>query len=335
MEKATAYGNAAAYPAIDPLVDLSLIASEYRADHWVGQAPTIFPGLEVVAIDAAPRLGSIEERPLAAGTIFAIRSAPIEVSYAPRGRGGVAAGHIAAHLTLVLLVEGGAHVSHRQRRCQLAAGDLCLIDEVQPFQLTGTSESRLLLLRLPRALVLGRCPDLENLTCLAMPGAESVVALLSQTMQFLYERGQELGETQQIAALNALIGMLAAAIDATSQTDTPPWRVQKACDYIELHLGDPQLCADLVATAQRISRRRLDQLLQMAMGQSITGLIWSRRLQRAAADLRDPRWRHAAIAQIAFSNGFEDAAHFARAFKRRFQRTPGQWRGDHAKAGQA
>ena len=70
----------------------------------------------------------------------------------------------------------------------------------------------------------------------------------------------------------------------------------------------------------------VDQLLHEAIGMSITGQIWSRRLDQAAADLRDPLRASAAAAQIAFANGFEDSAHFTRAFKRRFGQSPAQWR---------
>ena len=51
-----------------------------------------------------------------------------------------------------------------------------------------------------------------------------------------------------------------------------------------------------------------------------------RRLEQAAADLTDPRYQSRAVSQIAFANGFEDAAHFSRAFKGRFGRTPRDWR---------
>ena len=68
------------------------------------------------------------------------------------------------------------------------------------------------------------------------------------------------------------------------------------------------------------------QLMTNALGQSIAGHLWSRRLERAATDLRDPRRNGLSVAQIAFANGFEDAAHFTRAFKRRYAVTPGQWR---------
>ena len=82
----------------------------------------------------------------------------------------------------------------------------------------------------------------------------------------------------------------------------------------------------MVAQEQRISRRRLDQLMHEALGHSIASHLWNRRLEQAAADLRDFTRTGLSIAQIAFANGFEDAAHFTRAFKRRFTVTPGAWR---------
>jgi AraC-like DNA-binding protein len=62
------------------------------------------------------------------------------------------------------------------------------------------------------------------------------------------------------------------------------------------------------------------------VGNTIASRVWSLRLDQAANDLRDPHRADHSIAQIAFANGFEDAAHFTRAFKRRFSVTPGQWR---------
>ena len=90
----------------------------------------------------------------------------------------------------------------------------------------------------------------------------------------------------------------------------------------------PTITAEGVAMDQRISRRRLDQLMLQSFGHSIASHLWSRRLEQAAVDLRDPSRANQSIAQIAFANGFEDAAHFTRAFKRRFSQTPRQWRAD-------
>jgi len=57
-------------------------------------------------------------------------------------------------------------------------------------------------------------------------------------------------------------------------------------------------------------------------GCSITGQIWERRLEQAAIALRDAERASHTVAQIAFANRFEDAAHFTRAFKRRFGFSP-------------
>jgi AraC-like DNA-binding protein len=102
--------------------------------------------------------------------------------------------------------------------------------------------------------------------------------------------------------------------------------VRRALDYIEANLSVAGLTAESIAQDQRISRRRLDQLMHEICGHSIASHLWSRRLEQAAADLRDPVKIGLSVAQIAFANGFEDAAHFTRAFKKRFGSTPGQWR---------
>jgi AraC-like DNA-binding protein len=47
-----------------------------------------------------------------------------------------------------------------------------------------------------------------------------------------------------------------------------------------------------------------------------------RRLEKAAALLRDPHWRACKIADIAAESGFSDLSYFNRAFRRRFGGTP-------------
>jgi AraC-like DNA-binding protein len=63
-----------------------------------------------------------------------------------------------------------------------------------------------------------------------------------------------------------------------------------------------------------------------SLGTSLTAQIWMRRLTQAASDLLDPRFATKTVTQIAFGVGFEDAAHFARAFRRRYHCTPSEWR---------
>ncbi|MBU0555574.1 MAG: helix-turn-helix domain-containing protein [Alphaproteobacteria bacterium] len=306
---------------LSSVVDLSGVDRAKRADIWAGAAPNVFPGLSVQAIEANPSLGAIFHRRMGPGALFAISSAPAEVSYAPSG-----SPESHQFLTMMLQAEGSSIASQRQRQCELAPGDVCFIDERYPFRLCGLDYSQLLLLRMPRALVMSRFPDMEHLVATLIPGRDPGTSLLAHTVLHLLRVAGELREAQQHAAMNAVIHLLGATSGLAVELENVHWRVQKALDFIELNLSIPGLTAEQVAQAQHISRRRLDQLMRDALGLSITGQIWNRRLQRAADDLRDARWAGASISQIAFANGFEDPAHFARAFKRRFETTPGQWR---------
>jgi AraC family transcriptional activator of tynA and feaB len=287
---------------------------------WHGAVSSAFPGLSVRIATPVPTLGSINRFQMGAGELFAIESAPVEVCYHPP------AGGRSPHLSLMVQSRGSTCVSQAGRECRLAEGDVCLIDESSGFRMIGEECSAILFLRMPRGAAVSRYPQLDRLFARVLPAAEPGTRLLADTLMRLMADATLLDELQRAAMMDAVIHMLGVAEPFSSLPETADWRVHRALDFIELNLSVAGLTAEAVAQDQRISRRRLDQLMTEALGQSIACHLWSRRLERAAADLRDPRRNGMSAAQIAFANGFEDAAHFTRAFKRRYGVTPGQWR---------
>src|SRR5690606_5670277 len=158
------------------------------------------------------------------------------------------------------------------------------------------------------------------------PARESGTRLLSDTLQQLSNVAEALNEEQRAAMVGAVVQMLGIAEPLSVLPKSADWRVRRALEFIEMNLFTSGLTAEEVAQDQHISRRRLDQLMQEAIGRTIASHLWGRRMEQASADLRDPRKSSLSISQIAFANGFEDAAHFTRAFRRRYAVTPGQWR---------
>lgn len=319
-EALAATGNDGADPA-SRLIDLSEIDSARRAVMWSGAATRAFPGLSLRLAATVPQVGTISRFRMAAGELVAIESAPVEVSYRPPSPGA-----FSPHVSLMVQSRGSTRVRQYGRQCELAEGDICLVDESSAFRLVGEVDSAILFLRLPRTATLSRHPQLERLYARVLPGGDPGTRLLGDTLRRLFADAALLDELQRAAMMDAILHMLGVAGPFSALTKEPDWRVRRAIDFIELHLGVAGLAADDVAQEQNISRRRLDQLMQKALGQSIAGYMWNRRLERAAQDLRDPRRAGMTAAQIAFANGFEDAAHFTRAFKRRHACTPGQWR---------
>jgi len=90
---------------------------------------------------------------------------------------------------------------------------------------------------------------------------------------------------------------------------------------IEKRSGDPGLSAISIALLLGITPRYVHLLLEET-GKSFTHHLLEQRLERAATLLRDPRWRHRKIADIAAEAGFTDLSYFNRAFRRHFGATP-------------
>ncbi len=98
---------------LSPVVDLAEVDRERRVDTWMGAATTIFPGLALKGLAPNPAVGSIQHSRMGPGALFAIASAPIEVSYIPR-----AAAESSQFLTMMLQAEGTTLVHQLLRQCE-------------------------------------------------------------------------------------------------------------------------------------------------------------------------------------------------------------------------
>ena len=310
-------------PRAPSLLDLSCVEEARRAGLWADTATEVFPGLSIADMPSAAPVGVMRQVTMGAGSLWSILSVPVLVSYSPPH----GADDPRACVSLMMQLKGSMVVGQNRRACEMHAGDMCLVDERFPFHLQGVSLNEIVFLRMPRRAVLGRHPYLEHRTAGLLDAEDPGAALLRDTLVRTVQSASDLREEQRGSVLAAMVHLLGAATSprATASGDLS-WRVSSALSYIEMSLADGDLTADQVARAQGISRRRLDQLMRRALGVSVTGQIWNRRLEQAAADLVDPRYQGQTVSQIAFASGFEDAAHFSRAFKARFGHAPRDWR---------
>lgn len=95
--------------------------------------------------------------------------------------------------------------------------------------------------------------------------------------------------------------------------------------FVDANLGDADLTVQKVAAAFRLSDRYVRMLFE-SDGESLAAYIQRRRLEESARQLRDSRCDSRTISDIAFACGFNSLGSFDRAFKVRFDMTPGQYR---------
>lgn len=305
-----------------PVINLESFDGVERSKVWKNVARERFPGLSVELDEQQMPVGSIKQIDLGSAQLCAIETPASKAHFAP----GRAFDKDWQNVSLMVQSRGEAHVCNGNADVRLKPGDMCLIDERQWFSLETPEAAGILFLRLPRVSVLSRYPHLYRLCGRLLPARESGTRLLSDTLLRISAIAHELSELQRAAVVGSVTQMLGVAEAFAILPESAEWRVRRAVDYIELNLPVSGLTADDVAMDQGISRRRLDQLMIKAHEVTIATYLWNRRMEQAAADLHDPHKSQLSIAQIAFANGYEDAAHFSRAFRRVYEVTPGQWR---------
>ncbi|GJD57332.1 Transcriptional activator FeaR [Methylobacterium dankookense] len=131
-----------------------------------------------------------------------------------------------------------------------------------------------------------------------------------------------------------LIQLLAfIVLDPTREADAPvpsrrDLRIQALKAEVEQRLGRADLSLEAVAQAQRISSRQVQAMFQ-AEGETFSGFVLGRRLDRAMQRLTDPADTRP-VGAIAFDVGFGDLSYFNRTFRKRFGLTPSQVRRIHS-----
>jgi acetamidase/formamidase/AraC-like DNA-binding protein len=138
--------------------------------------------------------------------------------------------------------------------------------------------------------------------------------------------GEWLAVSQSLAdLLPTFVRRLVAPTTEAGGTATQAANLHRLCQTIERKLDDPDLTPARVAQAEGISERYMQKLFE-GSGSSFTHYLRERRLQRTSVELSNPAEAHHSISEIAYRNGFNDSAHFSRAFRHRFGLSPREFR---------
>jgi len=115
-------------------------------------------------------------------------------------------------------------------------------------------------------------------------------------------------------------GVEAAGIDGRGHLLA--WQARKVRDYIDAHIAEPLLVADLCALIQR-SEAHFSRSFKRTFGEAPHAFLIRRRLQRAEQHMLQT---DATLSDIALQCGFTDQAHLCKHFRELTGRTPAAWR---------
>lgn len=228
------------------------------------------------------------------------------------------------------LVQGGQPFFYQGSECQLLRqGELLIYRNDQPYLFGFSGPMSLLVFDVPQRHFFEHC--LRDLKGVMKIGCERPVQrLLTQYLGqraggFLDVPNSEGVEYFQQEFYELLTSIVSDQRGKFSASGLSAAYTLAAKQYITQHLEDRSLTCDQVAAATGISSRHLTRLFAQE-GMAPSRYLLEKRLERARQLLVSSLGHRLSIAEIAYSTGFSSQAHFARAFKCRFEMTPSESR---------
>jgi AraC-like DNA-binding protein len=291
-----------------------------RLAFWTDMVCSTYVQLECdAAAGAATIEGRIGAQQLAALQLSQVISTPQVV----RRTAAKIARSSEDYFLVSIQTRGEGLIAQDGRTARLAVGDFALYDSTRPYELRFDAPFEQYVLRLPGATLRGALRDTQALTASTVSGQRGAGHLMIGMIQTLAADIGTLAPESAAAVAESVSQILIAGLSALPAARQPPVsqlaafhreRI-KAC--VTSRLRDPSLSVAGIAAQLRFSPSTLHRAWA---GQpcSIAEWIWMQRLDAARRDLCNPAQRALSVSEIAFSWGFNDAAHFSRAFRARF-----------------
>ena len=243
-----------------------------------------------------------------------------------------------ASLWLAVLLAGEGEFSNGEQTQVLNVGDLTYGPSGTPATLAFKTDCQQLFIKIPEIAFNQRMIAPVATKVGYLSGKSGISRVLSGMLRSLAQSMEEVETADlrpvELALGEFLITCLARAgqlPNAFSIGDAETVRtnhLHRISQIIETCLGDPDLKPKQVADIQGVSLRYLQKLFALS-GQTFSGFVRGRRIERCRSDLVSPLYAHLSITEICYRWGFNSSAHFSRVFREHFDISPRSYRQQH------
>lgn len=217
------------------------------------------------------------------------------------------------------------------RDALLSPGDFALYDSTRAYELHFEGDFQQIVLKLPGEQLRSAVRDTEKLTATTVSGRAGAGHLMISMIKTLWDDIDALEPASAVAVAGGVLNILVAGLQTLpaskcrSVSSLTSYHLTRVKSELDSRLRNPTLLVIDVARDLGISVGHIHRLFRQ---EAITPAqyIWSRRLEMCSRDLVDPSRAGHSISEVAFSWGFNDAAHFSRSFRERFGVSPREWR---------
>ena len=299
--------------------DTSTVPEHEQFGFWREVVWDAFVPVSLVRFEEGPFISSVTGRHIGPLAVSRIVSRPQSVT---RTKHQVER-HAGDVYFLNMPLSDGSSASQDGRVAELSPGDFALVDSTRPFELSFKRHFEQISLAIPHDLLSPLLAAPEDVTGMRVPATDGVGAVASNALRALLAGEEALDRETSRRLAEQIVALIALSLGGGRRapcSSGPGLLTQAAMDEAGRSLADPELTPGVVAARIGVSIRYLHELFSRD-GLSFGRWVHARRLERCHRDLAelDSSWT---IAQIALRNGFNDPSYFARAYRRRYGRSP-------------
>jgi AraC-like DNA-binding protein len=206
-------------------------------------------------------------------------------------------------------------------------GSASLLSAAEPSVSTLHTDGSFITLALSRPAIAELAPDFEAAFGRPIPANDPALRLLTKYLDAVLA-ADELDHPDVARSVSAhILDLVALALGARGDRAEAALGGAKAARLKALKtdvmsmLGNGELSSEMIASRHNISSRYVRKLFERE-GISFSSFVLGERLTRVRRMLRDSRYTHLTIAQLAHACGFNDISYFNRAFRRHFSAAP-------------
>ena len=301
------------------LLTTSSVPPAQRLAYWTDMICDVYVQLDCAAADLSGFTGSIRSHALAQLDLSVVDSVAQRVLRTPRQIARASEDYFLVSIQ----TRGRGLVRQDGREAVLEAGDFALYDSTRPYELAFGGRFQQMVLMLPGSQLRSLLRDTGRLTATAVDGRRGAGHLMIGMLQTLQRDIDALQPASAAAVANGIVDILVAGLQTLPAANRPGvseltgYHLARIRQLVARRLSDPRLSVAAVAEELKLSIGHVHRIFQHEP-EPLAHYIWNQRLDACQRDLRDPALAGRGIAEIAFSNGFNDAAHFSRSFRRRF-----------------
>lgn len=235
-----------------------------------------------------------------------------------------------AAIWLAVLLEGRARLQSEGLDQALAEGDIAYGPTGQAATLVMETRCALMFVRAPRVALDHRLISVRGLKIGRLEGEAGLARIFSSLLRGAAQVLPDMSVDQLRPVELALTEFLAAVLAETTDGQTPGAgaispHLHRISQTIETLLPDPDLSLRRLADKSGVSPRYIQKLFAAA-DDTFGHYLRTRRLERCRMDLGSPLCARLSISEICFRWGFNDSAHFSRAFRNQYGLSPREHR---------